>query len=171
MGQMSEAIKEALRNEILVQIGVMQKIMEQIGIASINNTFLSEDGNAGLGGTIYLDKNGQTVDLGDHPVSGAAFPSVFLTRNGGVRRDLKPAVISLDEATFDLTENITDFIFETSGIEVINDIRLQLGQHELSIQIDISKSDHPEFRDWSFSEGTFLEQVKADPESQPAMEI
>ena len=156
---MGDDMKNRLRDEILVQVGVLRKVMEHYDVASISHSYSTEGGEAdgSMSGRLdaCLDKDGQPADVLEQPVTGAAFPNVYLLPNGGIHRDLKPAILSFKEAASILAENISDYIYDTAEVEILNQIRMQIRHDGLFIQLDVSKGDEPVFRDWSFAEGSF----------------
>lgn len=162
---MTSSAANELRSEILRQVSVMQEIMSQIGIHSISNSYLTDDGNAGLGESHFLDAADESMDCAGHEVSGSAFPVVFLLSNGGIHRALQEPVIKLEDAADYLAENITEFFYATSGIDIVNQIDIKITVDELDLRIDVSEADEPLYRDWSLETGAFVDRyIIADDE-------
>ncbi|ETX13651.1 hypothetical protein OCH239_09295 [Roseivivax halodurans JCM 10272] len=149
---MSETVEHGVRAAILAQVKELQTVFGHLGIARAADCYMTEDGKAGLQGAVFHGHDDEVMDVGDRPF-GRALSGIYLGRGGDMIVHDFDGQATLFEATAQVMENLTEFVYEAAGFEIVNRIDVVIeAAGRPGIVVDARAAGEEKQINWTFDE-------------------
>lgn len=153
---MAQDAKTAVRDAIIEQMNAFIEVMSKMGVTSVYNEFLTDDGFSGIQDPVVTTASGGAIDL-NLPCPRGTFFLTCLTRAGEVRAYKDQDAETLHQAQEQVFENLSEFFYEvgtTGEFEIVNTIKMAIdctktGSEAVTLTIDVSETEDPMWRRWS----------------------